>query len=152
MKKYCKYLFDKEHTSLTIDEKFFITYFIFSVDIKQAIFEFQYETKFRIFSKMSLQELNNYENRLNNIYKTKKQKVTNLFNQYKETNYGKESIKKINKHTIGTPMSTHGSHGFIHNDHFSNFVKKNKKENDKFTQIIDENKLEYIVKLNESKK
>jgi len=43
---------------------------------------------------MSLQELNNYENRLNNIYKTKKQKITNLFNQYKETNYGKESIKK----------------------------------------------------------
>jgi len=174
MKKYSNYIFNKNHDKLNIDEKFFLTYFIFTLDLKQAIFEFQYESKYKIFNKMTIDDFNNYENRLFQIFLNNKVKISKLLEQYKLHKYYQDKIKKdlykknfdnydleenkkiftqkINEGkikniiTTGVPMYTHGIHGFISYSRLVKYIDCINNENLKFNKVIDENKFEYIFK------
>jgi len=156
-------------------KNFFLTYFIFTLDLKQSIFEFQYESKYKIFNKMTIDDFNNYENRLLQIFLDNKIKISKLLEQYKKHDYYQNKIKKdlykktfdnydlkenkenlnnkINNKeiknktiTTGVPMYTHGIHGFIYYNKLIKYVDCINNENLKFNKVIDENKFEYIFK------
>jgi len=50
-KTYSKYLFDKEYLNLEIEEKFYLTYYIFCLNFIKSYDEFQKESNYKIIRK-----------------------------------------------------------------------------------------------------
>jgi len=117
--------------------------------------EFQSETKYNIFKKMTLEEINKYEKILENIYNLNYEKIKKMFSQYHNTeSYQRkdELLKKYEFIPIETPMCPNGHYGFIYFNDLNNFFKKIHEENLKFNRIVNENNFDYLFINNEDKK
>jgi len=76
-KRYSFYFFSKEYDQLEKMERFYLTYFIFCKDIIKAYTEFQMESNYQVFKKMTINELNDNEIKLINIDNEKKKNIIN---------------------------------------------------------------------------
>jgi len=122
-KYYSEYFFNLKYQQLKRCEKFYLTYFIFCKDIKKSYIDFQNESNYQIFKKVSLDEFNILENEQKEIDLNVKQKYEKLIKDYIKTDYyqkkeqrRKEYDLKQNK-TIDTPMGTYSiKYGFLNSE------------------------------------
>jgi len=66
-KYYSSIFFQKEYIQLERSEKFYLTNYIFYKDIKRSYINFQNESGYKIFNKLTLDEFNKLENEQQNI-------------------------------------------------------------------------------------
>jgi len=88
-KKYCIFFFDKDYKDLTIQERFYLTYYIFSKDIIKSYTEFQAESNFNIFKKIKFQDFQKLENELIEIENKNISKYNKILDIYHKTSYYK---------------------------------------------------------------
>jgi len=81
------YFLKKKYEELQKLERFYLTYFIFCKEIIKAYTEFQSESNYQVFRKMTIEELDNNEKELINIDNKKKDQYNKLLNIYYKTPY-----------------------------------------------------------------
>jgi len=61
-------LFNKSFKNITIYEKMYICYYIFCFDLEKCFYDFQYESNYNIFRKMTKEQYNLFENKMLKIH------------------------------------------------------------------------------------
>jgi len=150
-KKYSILFFEKKYEELQKLERFYLTYFIFCKEIIKAYTEFQSESNYQVFRKMTIEELDNNEKELINIDNKKKDQYNKLLNIYYKTPYyeKKEEIRKeFDKIPISTTIDAHGHYANLSSTKTFGFYKHIKEEYRKMNEIIYNQKFEYYYNEN----
>jgi len=152
-KRYSIDFFDKEYNKLDKMERFYLTYFIFCKDIIKAYTEFQTESNYQVFKKMTIDELNDNEIKLIDIDDKKKKKYNELLNIYHKTPYyskKEEDRKEFDKQPISTTIGAHGHYANLSSIKVYGFYKYIKEEYKKMNKEIYDEKFEYYYNENSS--